>query len=74
MADENSDVVEAVRDLTRVLVALHGNFDSRAAAIRALSDMGLRPSSIATIFDVKTKDVTSVISKANKRAKKKEGS
>lgn len=75
MRDPNADseVVEAIRDLTRVIVALHGDFESRAAAIRALSDLGIRPSSIATIFDIQAKDVSSVISKAKRRAERKGG-
>ncbi|GEJ58418.1 hypothetical protein [Anaeromyxobacter diazotrophicus] len=60
------ETVQAINDLTRVVIALSGKFESRADAIRKLSDLGIPPTRIAAILAMEPKDVTSVISKAKK--------
>lgn len=65
---DTEKVVEAVRDLTLVTILVHGEFGSRAEAIRFFSD-ALPPSRLAAIFGIPAKDVTSVLAKAKKKRK-----
>lgn len=70
MADEGvKELVEAIHDLTRVTIALHGKFESKAEAIRKLDEIGLSTSRIANIFGMPSKDVSSTILKAKKSHK-----
>lgn len=63
-----ADVVEAIVDLTRVTIALDGNFGSKAEAIRKLSELSIPPSRIAAILSMPTGDVSSSLAKAKKKA------
>jgi hypothetical protein len=63
------DVVDAVLDLTRVTVALHGNFPSKAEAIRKLSELSIPGPRIAAILSMSTRDVASSLAKAKKKAR-----
>lgn len=63
------NVVEAVNDLTRVMIALSGKFDTRSDAVRQLHALAIPPSRIAAILAMESKDVTSIISKAKKTKK-----
>lgn len=70
MSDEGvKELVEAIHDLTRVTIALHGKFESKAEAIRKLDEIGLSTSRIANIFGMLSKDVSSTILKAKKNRK-----
>jgi hypothetical protein len=60
------ETVAAINDLTRVLIALSGKFESKSDAIRQLNELGIPPTRIAAILAMEVKDVTSVISKAKK--------
>lgn len=72
MADitTNADVVQAIRELTRVMILLNGDFDSQADAVRQLAEMGIETGSIAAILDMESKNVSSIINRARKRAAK----
>lgn len=61
------DIVEAVQDLTRVIIALNGNFASKSDAVRRLHALSIPPSRIAAILAMPLKDVTSTISKAKRK-------
>ena len=63
-------VVDAVNDLTRVTVALHGGFSSKSEAIRMLHELSIPPVRIAAVLAVKYTDVTSVLTKQKKREKR----
>lgn len=65
-------VVDAVNDLTRVTLALHGGFGSKSEAIRKMSELSIPPARIAAILAMPTKDVSSVISQDKRRKAKKE--
>lgn len=67
MADVQNEVVVAIRDLTRVIIATSERFESKADAIRQLEKMGIAPARIGRILDIPTKHVTSVISRAKKK-------
>ena len=49
MGSDFQAVVDAVHDLTRVLIATQGNFGSKADVIRRLADLSIPPTRIATI-------------------------
>lgn len=67
--DVAKKLVEAIHDLTRVTIALHGKFESKAEAIRKLDEIGLSTSRIANIFGMASKDVSSITSKARRSRK-----
>jgi DNA-directed RNA polymerase specialized sigma24 family protein len=67
------DLIEAVRDLTRVTIALNGNFTSKSEAIRRLDVLGISSGRIATILNMKPGDVSSALSKARKKEKTESG-
>jgi hypothetical protein len=64
-------VVNAINDLTRVTLALHGGFGSKSEAIRKMDELSIPPARIASILAMQTKDVSSVLSQAKKKASKK---
>lgn len=66
----NDELVEAVRDLTRVLLALGGKFENKSEMIRELNSLSISPSRIALLVGMPLKDVTSILSRAKKGSKK----
>lgn len=62
----NEQVVEAINDLTRVVIACNDKITNKAEAIRRLHSVAVAPSRIAALLDMETKDVTSKISKIKK--------
>jgi DNA-directed RNA polymerase specialized sigma24 family protein len=64
------DLVEAVRDLTRVVIATQGNFATRADAIRRLYDLAIPPARIAAILAIPSNAVHSTLTKAKQKADK----
>jgi hypothetical protein len=63
----SQEVVDAINDLTRVTIALHGQFTTRAEAVRRLNDLAIPSGRIAAILAMPVGDVASVIAKAKKR-------
>lgn len=70
----NDEFVEAIRDLTRVLLALalNGEFTSKSEMIRELNSLSISPSRIALLLGMRLKDVTSTLAKAKKTSKNNE--
>jgi hypothetical protein len=64
-----SEVVDAINDLTRVMIALNGKFATKADAVRALVELAIPPTRIAAILAMEPKAVHTVISRM-KQAKK----
>ena len=64
------EVVEAVQDLTRVTIALSGNFQSKSEAVRRLHELAIPPSRIAAILAMPVRDVSSAIAKEKKKRPK----
>lgn len=60
-------IVDAVQDLTRLTVALHGDFRSRSDAVRRLDELAIPAARIAAILSMPPGDVHSALSKAKKR-------
>ena len=69
MANDFQAVVDAIHDLTRVLIATQGQFDSKADTVRRLADLSIPPSRIAAILAIPQNQVHSVLTKARKRTK-----
>ena len=64
---EGNPVVEAIQDLTRVMLALNGDFQTTAEAIRKLLSLSIPPSRVAALLGVDTKHVTSTMAKDKKK-------
>jgi hypothetical protein len=69
----NEGVVEAINDLTRVMIALHGGFSSKSEAIRRLHELSIPSGRIASILAIKQSDVASAIAKSRKASGSKGG-
>lgn len=70
--NEENSLLTAVSDLTRVMLALHGNGESRSEMIRRLDSVSIKPARIASLLSIKLNDVTSALHKmriANKGGK-----
>ncbi len=65
MADQ--DIVDAINDLTRVILATGGKYKNKSEAIRSLNDLSIPNTRIASIFAMQTKDVASVLAKQDKK-------
>jgi hypothetical protein len=64
-------VVDAVNDLTRVTVAIQGNFGSRAEAVRKLHELSIPPARIANILAMPLNIVHSTLTKAKQRSQER---
>ena len=65
----NSDIgnlVEAINDLARVVIASNDKITTKAEAVRRLNLVEIKPSRIAALLSMPPKDVTSQISKMKK--------
>jgi hypothetical protein len=68
---ENKELIEAIRDLARIQLAVNGEFKSKSEIIRKLHSLSISPSRIALLLDMKLNDVTSAINKAKQATKVK---
>lgn len=68
----NDEVVQAIHDLTRVIIAINGRYATKSDAIRGLNDLGIPSGRIAAILAMRQPDVASVLAKDKKRSKKEE--
>lgn len=66
------DVIQSIRELTRVVLLTLPESQSRAEIIRKLYEMNIAQADIARILGIETKKVTSVVSAARKKAEKGE--
>lgn len=64
--EPEDDLLLAVRDLTRVMLAVNGEVTNKSELIRKLHLLSIPPTRIALILGMKPKDVTSALSKAKK--------
>lgn len=60
-------IVEAIQDLTRVILALNEETTNKSETIRRLSALSIPPARIALLLGMQAKDVTSALAKAKKR-------
>lgn len=75
MTDEAGlqDLVDAVRDLTRVTIATSGQFESRADSIRRLSELSIAPVRLAALLGIPPKQVHAELAKAKQRGNRAKG-
>ena len=64
-------VVNAINDLTRVTIALDGNWN-KSEAVRRMSELAIPSGRIAAIMSMSQPDVASIIAKAKKKKTKGE--
>ena len=69
MANDAEAVVDAVNDLTRIVIAIQGNFGSKADVVRRLADLSIPPLRIAAILATPQNQVHSVLTRARKKTK-----
>lgn len=69
MAEEQA-VIDAINDLTRVTLALHGGFATKSEAVRRLAELSIPSQRIAAILAMPANDVRSVLSKARKSGRR----
>ena len=62
-------VIDALNDLARIVIACDDRIETKADAITRLHMAAVKPSRIAHLLSLPTKDVTSKINKLNKKAK-----
>ena len=67
MSSESQAVVDAIHDLTRVLIATQGQFGSKSDVVRRLADLSIPPARIAAILAIPQNQVHSVLTKARKK-------
>jgi hypothetical protein len=67
ISSETQAIVDAVMDLTRVTIALNGEFKTKSEAMRRLSALDIPPVRIAAILAVPPADVRSALAKERKR-------
>lgn len=67
MANDVQAVVDAVNDLTRVVIAIQGNFGSKADVVRRLADLSIPPVRIAAILAMPQNQAHSVLTKARQK-------
>lgn len=67
LSNDARAIIDAIQDLTRVTLALQGNFASRSDAIRRLDQLSIPSGRIAAILSMPVGDVASAIAKAKKR-------
>lgn len=67
---ETQQIVDAINDLTRVVIATQGTFTSRSETIRKLLELNIPASRVASILSVRVNDVTSVVAKDKRRSSK----
>jgi hypothetical protein len=58
-----NEVVDAINDLTRVMIALNGKFATKADAVRSLYELAIPPTRIAAILAMEPKAVHTVLSR-----------
>ena len=63
-------IVDAINDQTRVMLALQGNFSSKAEIIRRFDQLSIPQSRIAAILAMDPKDVSSSLTKSRKKMAK----
>ncbi len=61
----NDELIEAINDLTRVMIAFNVS-GSKSDAVRRLHTAGVKQSRIASLLGMPAKDVTSLVSKLRK--------
>lgn len=62
------DVLDAIQDQSRIVIALQGNFANTTDAARRLAELGIPPTRVAALLGKPVTHITSAISKARKKS------
>jgi hypothetical protein len=65
-ATEGDKVLQAIHDLTRVIIACDDQITSKSEAVRRLHLAAIPQARIASLLSMPTKDVTSIVSRIKK--------
>ena len=63
----SQEVVDAIRDLTKVVLATSGKGGTKAEAVRMLDELSIPGGRIALILAIPSKDVSSYLARAKKQ-------
>ena len=63
-----ADVLDAVQDQSRIMIAFREEFSNKTEAARRLADLGIPPSRVASLLGKPLSHVTSALAKARKKA------
>jgi hypothetical protein len=66
---EYGELIEAVRDLSRILLAINAPSTTQADLIRKLNGLSIPASRIALLLDIPSKDVRSVLARSRKASR-----
>lgn len=67
-----SDLLDAIQDQTRVMIALGPEFTSKTESARKLSELGIPASRISSLLNMPVNQVTSTIAKSRRKSTKEE--
>jgi hypothetical protein len=59
----SKEIVDAINDLTRVMIALNGKFETKAEAVRKMNELSIPPARIAAILAMDLKAVHTVLTR-----------
>lgn len=68
--DVNDEILAAIQDLTRVVLATQGGFATKADAVRRLTELSIPPARIANLLSISTNAVHSTLTKAKKKSQR----
>lgn len=63
----NDEILAAIQDLTRVILATQGGFATKADAVRRLTELSIPPARIANLLSISSNAVYSTLTKAKKK-------
>jgi hypothetical protein len=63
-----ADLLDAIQDQSRIMIAFREDFSNKTDAARRLSDLGIPASRVASLLGKPLSHVTSALSKARKKA------
>ena len=66
----NDEILAAIQDLTRVVLATQGGFATKADAVRRLTELSIPPARIANLLSISTNTVHSTLTKAKRRGQR----
>jgi hypothetical protein len=65
---ELADLLDAIQDQSRILIALHEDFQNTSAAAKRLVELGMPPSRVASLLGKPLSHITSALNKARKKS------
>ena len=63
-----SDLLDAIQDQSRIMIALDGNFSNTTEAAKRLSELGIPAARVASLVNKPLTHITSALAKARKKS------